>query len=149
MRSIRALVFAVVLLAIIAFAVSANQQTGTLPEQRSVEARLTALERRCSQLDADNSKFRVEVPALLRELRSVSGNIYRPGMILPYHGPLGEARTLEHEGWFVCDGRMVTDRAACTRFKDKATPNLQDRFLKGSGRSGDFVGRKSVETSSD
>jgi hypothetical protein len=84
-----------------------------------------------------------------RILHWLSGNLYRPGMILPYHGPLVDAVALEKEGWFVCDGRPITDPRVARRFRDQATPDLRGHLLKGSAESGSFVGHASVTTSDD
>ena len=152
MPSIRMSVLTIGSLAVVAVAVSAGQQADAPPKEPSNEKRLKELEDHYRQLNADTTKFREEVSKQSKSLHWLSQNLYRPGMILAYDGPLAEAEALQTEGWFVCDGREITDSAAAPRFKSQKTPTLTDsggRFLKGSVASGKPVGSESVTTSKD
>ncbi len=101
------------------------------------------------RLDSDAVTDREHISSLSRDLSWLSNNLFRPGMILPFYGPLQEAAALEKEGWVVCDGRSIKDPLAAQRFKGKTTPPLQDRFLKGSTESGQTSGSAKVTTSDD
>jgi hypothetical protein len=132
-----------------AVAVAAVQKTDGTPPEGATSKALADLERHYRQFDADASKLREDISRLSKNHDWLSRNLYRSGMILSYHGPLSDAVALEKEGWFVCDGRVITDSLAVSRFKGKMTPNLQNRFLKGSNVSGAMTGQESIVTSTN
>ena len=103
----------------------------------------------CRRHEADIASLREDVSRLSRNLEWLSGNLYRPGMILPFHGPKADAMALEKEGWFICDARTVTDPRAAPRFRGKATPDLRNRLLKGADESGSPTGQDVVTSSTD
>src|SRR5262249_3320030 len=81
------------------------------------------------------------------ELSWLSGNLFRPGMILPFHGSMTDALALAKEGWVVCDGKQpINDPKAAARFKGTTSPDLSDRFLKGSNAAGNKTGSATVNT---
>lgn len=136
-------------LGLLAVVTVASSGRATQPADDATTLALKDLEDKYHDLDRRDIGVREQVSKLSRRHDWLERNLYRPGMILPYDGPLSEAVALEKEGWFVCDGRMITDPMAVTRFRGKATPTLQDRFLKGSKESGQLTGKSSVTTSED
>ena len=55
------------------------------------------------------------------------------GTIIPYYST-DPAFTvgLSAQGWWICDGRTVTDQTADPYWINRATPNLTQRFLRGT-----------------
>jgi hypothetical protein len=134
---------------VLAVAAAAAQKPDGPPSDGMIKKTMSDLEKHYRQLDADVSLLREDVTGLSKNLDWLSRNLSRPGMILPYHGPLSDAVALEKEGWFVCDGRPITDPSSAVRFKSKTTPDFQNRLLKGSKESGAFTGHDSVTTTSN
>jgi hypothetical protein len=57
------------------------------------------------------------------------------GTIIPFYGPQEEAEKQVAFGWWICDGRTVTDPLA-PNYDGKATPDLRDKFLLGAVNAG-------------
>ncbi len=62
----------------------------------------------------------------LKEKAENSGLLLPIGTILPVSGSLDKIKELEKHGWYVCDGTT------------EGVPDLTDRFLRGSGTSGEM-----------
>ncbi|SDM69549.1 hypothetical protein SAMN05660642_03070 [Geodermatophilus siccatus] len=71
----------------------------------------------------------------LRELeKRVAGletSLIPIGTIVPFSGSLAEAEAKREHGWWMCDGRLITDPSS--PLTGRNTPDLRDRFLMGSG----------------
>jgi hypothetical protein len=62
------------------------------------------------------------------------------GAIIPFSGTFDEASALKDFGWWICDGRTISDQVS--PLNGRQTPNLtDDRFLAGSNKSGDTGGK--------
>lgn len=134
------------LLALVAVAVAAGQKADA-PLGGNGPPTLAALNERLKAVEDAFRAFRAGREKHAEDISWLSQNVYRPGMILPYHGPLSEAVALEKEGWFVCDGRQITDHTAAERYKGQTTPDFKNRFLKGATESGALTGQETVTTS--
>lgn len=64
------------------------------------------------------------------------------GTIIAYSGTEAQAEAQTANGWWVCDGRTVTDPHS-TQFKGKSTPNLVNRFLRAANQAGGVGGADS------
>jgi hypothetical protein len=53
------------------------------------------------------------------------------GSIIAFSGTTADAEKQTTNGWWICDGRTVSDSRASI-FNGKPTPNLKDQFLRGS-----------------
>jgi hypothetical protein len=57
------------------------------------------------------------------------------GTIIPFNGGASDAALQTANGWWICDGRTVTDPLSTT-FNGKATPDLRSKFLSGDAQAG-------------
>jgi len=69
------------------------------------------------------------------------------GTIIAFEGSSTEAEKMESVGWFICDGRLVSDSEATVRFKDRKTPVLVGRFPMGAEVAGRMGGLDRTTTS--
>jgi hypothetical protein len=136
-------------LAVVAVVLLAGQKIGGRDGKMAPPKDFKELVEQYQRLDAEAVAQKERTAALAKELAWLSNNTFRPGLILPYHGPMADAEALSAEGWVVCDGRPIKDGKAAPRFKNAAAPDLTSRFLKGSNNSGQPSGSPKVTTSSD
>ncbi len=73
----------------------------------------------------------------------------RPGFLVPFYGVRSEAELLAQHGWWICDGRLVTDPEAVPALRNMPTPDLRARFLRGTVDFGTVLGGASPATTSD
>lgn len=90
----------------------------------------------------EESRKALEAYATAEE--TLLGEIFPVGTIIPYHGDTKNNAALTAKGWWICDGRIVTDEKAPV-WNGKATPNLTDRFVTGGITAGETGGSRSVE----
>ena len=64
------------------------------------------------------------------------------GTIIAFSGTMADAQDQQRHGWWICDGRSVQDPLAGP-YHGKQTPNLSDRFLRGSATVANIAGGKS------
>jgi hypothetical protein len=64
------------------------------------------------------------------------------GTIVAFNGSATDAAAQTANGWWICDGRQVTDILS-TAFKGKNTPDLRTKFLSGDSQSGNTGGAPS------
>ena len=65
------------------------------------------------------------------------------GTIVPFGGSKQEAEAQTANGWWICDGRTVSD--ALSTMNGKATPNLNSQFLMGSSDAASTGGAASLQ----
>jgi hypothetical protein len=63
------------------------------------------------------------------------------GALMAFSGTLQQAEAETERGWWVADGRTVAD--ADSPYNGKPTPNLKDRFVRGSTQGGQTGGADS------
>ena len=99
-------------------------------------------EQNSQQLDATANTVSRLVLGQVREF-----SFTHPGMIVPFVGEISVAESLKDFGWEICDGRKITSKVALPEFRDIATPNLLNRFLKGSTTASKQSGSSAATTS--
>jgi hypothetical protein len=67
------------------------------------------------------------------------------GGILPFYGSLSEAEKLREKGWWICDGRPISDPLS-KLYNNKNSPNLAGRFILGSTQTGSTGGAAGFST---
>jgi hypothetical protein len=67
------------------------------------------------------------------------------GTIVAFSGTMEEASGQKQFGWWVCNGSSVEDPLADPRYKNSKTPDLSNRFLRGSVKAGDVGGAASFD----
>ncbi len=86
-----------------------------------------------------------QITSLQEQINSIKGSqVAIPvGTVLPYSGNIQDAAGLQPLGWWICDGRTVTD-ASATAWINKQTPDLRGLMLVGSTHAGDKSGDNHV-----
>jgi hypothetical protein len=82
-------------------------------------------------------------PDLTAQVAALYDDTVPVGTIQAFCGTLEETNALQPKGWWVCDGRAISDPLA-GKFKSTTTPNLQGLFLRGSTHAGDQSGNEKV-----
>jgi hypothetical protein len=63
------------------------------------------------------------------------------GTVVAFSGTAADAESQKTNGWWVCDGRLVSDPRADARFLGKSTPDLKSKFLRGDAAAGILAGQ--------
>jgi hypothetical protein len=66
------------------------------------------------------------------QLANLTTTLVPVGTIIPFYGEIGQANNLQGDGWWICDGRTITDPSSPRT--GQPTPDLRDRFLMGTGQ---------------
>lgn len=84
-------------------------------------------------------------PDLAAQVARLRQDTVPVGSIIPFYGTLADADKLRTKGWWVCDGRPVSDPLS-ELYNNQNTPNLTSRFLMGAARAGDTGGSAGFST---
>jgi hypothetical protein len=88
---------------------------------------------------------RTEVPPSLEQrLGNIDARInslLSVGSIIPFFGSAQDAQAAQGAGWWICDGRQISDPASL--LNGSKTPDLRDKFIMGGASAGGGGGQTS------
>jgi hypothetical protein len=81
-------------------------------------------------------------PDLASQVATLRDDVVPTGTIQPFWGTAKEAAALQATGWWICDGRTISDPLA-DKLNNTKTPDLRGMFLMGSDHATDSGGSQS------